>query len=111
MIDAFLRHILGRKDIHPAARLVVLELADKQRTNKHCRVSSGFLAKRIGMANSTVRLSLQELLEKRLITRKYRKLSATEQDITEYSVVWVNNWNRKVTWLRAEKERTERGAA
>lgn len=107
MIDALLKSVMPRRDISASAKLVLIELACEQDTHRACKSSMGFLAKGTGLSKATVKRAIEELHEVKAVTRKRKTIAPSYNDLNEYSVIWVNNYNRRMRWLKRERERLE----
>ena len=104
MIEALISSILPRTDLSASSKLVMIELATKQAKRNYCKVSIGYMALRTGLARSTVKRAVVELIAARAITCKRHKIAADENDVNSYSVVWLNNYHRRANHLKRINE-------
>lgn len=105
MIEGLWNSVIGRTDMSLIEKAVLIELARKQGSSAKIQVSHAYIAKGMDIAKSSVKKAIGELISKRLINCKRRKLSSYEHDLNEYSVIWVNNYNRKRAWLKRQEQR------
>lgn len=103
VIEGLWNSIISRADMSLIEKAVLIELARKQGSSAKIQVSHAYLAKGMNLAKSSIKKAIGELISKRLINCKRRKISAHEHDLNEYSVIWVNNYNRKRAWLKRQE--------
>ena len=97
--------IMRRKTLTHLEKWALLFLARQQGEADHCRVSAGYLAQNIACSMRSAQSALRSLAKKHEVVCKRNKIRRKLNDVNSYSVVLVNNIQRRAAIEAAERER------
>lgn len=102
MIEALVNSILDRRDLTASEKLVLVVISKEQGGRMYCQLSRKEIGAKCGLSEATVKRSVIDLAARHIITCRRKKLAPDLNEKNTYSVMWVNNFNRRRNWLRKE---------
>lgn len=94
--------IMRRRNLTHLEKWALLFLARQQSRADHCRVSAGYLAESIACSPRAAQMALRSLAKKHEVICKRNRIKRKLHDVNSYSVVIVNNINRRLERIESE---------